>query len=122
MLSRLDWMCIQDRINFRQVTMVFQSINGLAPPYMANMFNFATNRENTRQYDRNVLTVPPGKHKVVFEQSYRYSSIQLWNKVKPEIRDICCLNYLKDYFNNVKTILHCFYLYIALLFNSSNCF
>ncbi len=58
--------------------MVFKSINGLAPQYVANIFNFATNRENTRQYNRKVLTVPPGKHKVDFEQSYRYSSVQLW--------------------------------------------
>ena len=106
LLSHLNWMCIQDRINYRQVTMVFKSINGLAPQYMSDMFNFATNRENTRQYNRKVLTVPPGKHKVVFEQSYKYSSVQLWNKVKPEIRDSCSLNtfksnYLKDYFNNV---------------------
>ncbi len=71
------------------------------------MFNFATYRKNIRQYNRKVLTVPPGKHKVVFEQSYRYNSVQLWNKVKPEIRDSCSLNtfklnYFKDYFNSVK--------------------
>ncbi len=80
--------------------MVFNIIYGLASQYMSNMFYFATNRENTRQYNRKVPTFPPGKHKLVFEQSYRYSSLQ--NKVKPEIRDSCCLNtfklnYLKDF-------------------------
>ncbi len=106
LLSHPKWMCIQDRINYRQITMVFKSINGISSQHMSNMFNFATNRESTRQYNRKVLTVPPGKHKVVFEQSYRYISVQFWKKVKPEIRDSCSLNtfklnYLKDYFHNV---------------------
>ncbi len=82
-------MCNQDTINYRQTPMVFKSINGMAPQYMSHMFNFATKRENTRQCNRNVVKVAPGKHKVVFEQSYRFSSVQLWNKTKPEIRDSC---------------------------------
>ncbi len=48
--------------------MVIKSVNGLSPQYISNMFNFPTNRENTRQYILKVLTVPPGKHKVVFEK------------------------------------------------------
>ncbi len=36
--------------------MLFKGINGLTPLYMSYMFNFAANRENTRQCNRQVLT------------------------------------------------------------------
>ncbi len=65
LLSHLNWMCIQGRINYMQVTMVLKHINGLTPQYMSHIFNFAANKENIRQCNRKVLTVPPGKHKVV---------------------------------------------------------
>ncbi len=66
--------------------MVLKCVSGLAPQHMPNMFNFAAIRENLRQCNNSkVLTVPPGQHKVVFEQSYRYSSVELWKKIKPEI-------------------------------------
>ncbi len=34
LLSHLNWMYIPERINYRQVTMISKSINGLAPQYV----------------------------------------------------------------------------------------
>lgn len=106
LFSKLNWMSIQDRVDYRKATMVYKSLNNLAPEYMTNMFKYATNRQNTRQYTRKELQVPPGKHKQIFEHSFRFSSVYMWNSVKPEICDSCSLNsfksrYLKDYFKYV---------------------
>lgn len=75
-------MCVQDRINYQLVTMVFKSINGLIPEYMSHMFNFAANMTNTRQCNRNLFTVPPGKHIVFVEQCYRFNSVPLSHRSK----------------------------------------
>jgi hypothetical protein len=104
LLSKLKWMTIMDRISYRQVTMVYKCLIDLAPQYMTNMFTYVSSGQNTRQSTRKDLVVPPGKHKAIFEQTFRYSSVDLWNTLKPELRDSCSLSsfktrYVKEHFN-----------------------
>ncbi len=50
LLSKLGWMNIQNRINFRKAVMILKSLTNLAHQYVTNMFNYAPNTVNTRQY------------------------------------------------------------------------
>ncbi len=85
--------------------MVYKYLNNLAPQYMCNMFNYVTNSHNTRQSALKDLQVPPPTHKVLFENSFRYSAVNEWNNIKPYIRNCVSLNsfklsYIKNHFNS----------------------
>ncbi len=81
LLSKLGWMNIQNRINFRKALMIFKSLNNLAPQYMINMFNYVPNTVNTRQlttsYNRKDLQIPIGTHKMIYVNSFTYSSVKV---------------------------------------------
>ena len=108
MFKELKWMPIQDRIDYRTVTMVYRSLNHLAPSYMTEMFQTTgqTNTRQTRSVTRNDLALPSGKHKNIFINSFAYSGAKLWNKLdlvtrnKPSL-DSFKHSYLRQYFNNV---------------------
>ncbi len=85
MFSKLNWMNIFNRVKFRKATMVYKCLNNLAPQNMCNMFNYVTNSRNTRQSAQKDLEVQPGTHKVLFENSFRYSAVNEWNNIKPYI-------------------------------------
>ncbi len=40
LLKQLNWMPLMDRIKYRKAVMVFKSLNGLAPQYMKELFQF----------------------------------------------------------------------------------
>ncbi len=83
LFSKLNWMNIFKQIKFKKATMVYKCLNNLAPQYMCNMFNYVTNSHNTRQSAQKDLEVPPGIHKVLFENCFRYSAVNEWNNIKP---------------------------------------
>ncbi len=69
------------------------------------MFNYVTNSHTTRQSAQKDLDVPAGTHKVLFENSFRYSADNKWNNIKPYIRNCVSLNsfkisYIKNQFNS----------------------
>ncbi len=68
LFSQLGWMPIYNRIAFRKATMVYKSLNNLAPPYMTNMLKHTTNfhSRQTRAATRNDLAVPYGIHKSIY--------------------------------------------------------
>ncbi len=87
--------------------MVNKSLNNLAPPYMANMFNPTTEIHNrqTRAATRNDLAMPCGTHKLIYDNNFLPTAINIWNNLKQTIRELPSLNsfksaYLMDYFNS----------------------
>ncbi len=104
LFSKLNWMNIFNRVKFRKATMVYKCLYNLAPQYMCNMFNYVTNSHNARQSARKDLEVPPCIHKILFENSFRYSAVNEWNNIIPYIRNCVSLNsfkmsYIKNHFN-----------------------
>ena len=108
MFKMLNWMSINERIEFRTATIVYRSINNLAPAYMSAMFKFTkdVSVRQTRSSCRNDLYIPSGKHKELYMKSFAYSGAELWNKLCPTIRSKSSLNsfkstYIKHHFNNI---------------------
>ncbi len=108
LLSKLGWMNIQNRINFRKAVMIFKSLNNLAPQYMTNMFNYVPNTVNTQQlttsYNQKDLQIPTGTHKMIYVNILAYSSVKVWNSILPDVRNCNSLfsfkaGYLKHHFN-----------------------
>ncbi len=72
---------------------------------MCNMFNYITNSHNTRQSARKDLEVQPGTHMVLFENSFRYSTVNEWYNIKLYIHMYVSLSsfkmsYIKNHFNS----------------------
>ncbi len=60
LFNECEIMSIQNRVKFRTATLVYKSLNGLTPIYMANMFQKVANlsTRNTRSSQSNKLYVP----------------------------------------------------------------
>ncbi len=97
-------MPIHDRIKFRKATMVYKSVNDLAPNYLNDMFTYVrdSHSRTTRSSVNNHLYLPTGKHKELYIQSFAYSDAKILNSIYPDIRKQQRLNsfknaYIKDY-------------------------
>ncbi len=75
MFFSLKWMPIHDRITFRKATMVYKSVNDLAPNYMKDMFTYVrdSHSRTTRSSAKNDLYLPTGKLKELYIESFAYS-------------------------------------------------
>ncbi len=82
-------MPIHDRIKFRKATMVYKSVNDLAPNDMKDMFTYVRDSHSctTRSSVKNDLYLPTGKHKELYIQSFAYSGANTWNSINPDIRN-----------------------------------
>ncbi len=87
MFFSLKVMPIHDRIKVRKATMVYKSVNDLAPYYMNDMFTYVrdSHSRTTRSSVKNNLYVPTGKHKELYIQSLAYSGAKIWNSINPDI-------------------------------------
>ncbi len=106
MFFSLKWMTIYDRLKFRKATMVYKSVNDLAPNYMKDMFTYVrdSHSRTTRSSVKNDLYLSTGKHKELYIQSFAYSGANIWNSINPDIHNQQSLNsfknaYIKDYFS-----------------------
>ena len=107
MFKALNWMPLQDRVTYRKACMVYKSLNGLAPKYMTDMFQYVheTHQRDTRTASQNKLSLPDGKHKDVYTKSFGYDSATIWNNIPSEIRNSNSLqsfksSYLSNYFKH----------------------
>ncbi len=67
--------------------MSYKSLNGLAPPYMRNMFKVVSDvsKRNTRYVDKTKLYFPIGKHLEIFTDKFAYSAAEVWNTIPKNI-------------------------------------
>ena len=75
------------RVQYQQALLVYKSLNDLAPPYMADMFQYVRDmeRNNLRSATNDNLFVPR-----VHPKSICYAGPRAWNKLKPEVRRSKC--------------------------------
>ncbi len=86
--------------------MMYKRLNGLAPVYMSEMFKYVHERhsKNTRTSAHIDLSLPSGKHKDIYINSFVYSGANIWNDIPTNIRNYVSLEsfkgaYLRKYFN-----------------------
>ena len=92
MFNILGWERLQTRSEYFKALMMYKSLNGLAPEYLAKMFNYlsTTHGVNTRQAADGQLALPPtvnGPDIEYFKSSFSYSGVQLWNDIDIQIRN-----------------------------------
>ena len=93
-------MPIEHRIKYRKAIMVYKSLNYFCPDYMTNMFRFVrqVHTKTTQSCSANDLYLPPGKHKLIYTNTFGYSSVKIWNTLSSNIRESVSLNDFKRKF------------------------
>jgi hypothetical protein len=93
-LSELGWLPLHLRRKHHILTKIYSILAHNAPPYLSANYKFvARHGRNTRA--GNSLLIP--KHRTeIYSKSFIPSSIRLWNKLPPSIRNISTKNQFKS--------------------------
>ncbi len=85
---------------------MYKSLNGLAPVHMSEMFKYVheSHSKDTRTSPGSDLSLPSGKHKDIYINSFAYSGAKIWNDIPTNIRNSVSLEsfkgaYLRKYLN-----------------------
>ena len=103
-LAELHWLPIQQRIEFKIITLVHKSLHGLAPQYLVNLLTRKVQRrEGLCSNDRtSQLEIPATTRKTFAARAFSVLG-QLWNKLPEELQQIDSYNLFKK---NLKTFLY----------------
>ena len=86
MLSCLNWLSVNKRINYNILVLVFKCLNNKAPTHLQQLF---TKTGTTHCYSirnaNNTLLVPKPRTEIL-RRSFQYKGAVLWNSLLPEIQ------------------------------------
>ena len=84
------FVCIVCRIEFKIITLVYKSLHGLAPQYLANLLTRKVQcREGLHSNDKpSQLEIPHTTRKTFAARAFSVLGPQLWNQLPTEIQDI----------------------------------
>ena len=104
-LAEFHWLPIQQRIEFKIITLVHKSLHGLAPQYLLDLLTRKVpRREGLHSNDRtSQLEVPSTTRKTFATRAFSVLGLQLWNQL-PD-----CLQQIDSYVSfkeNLKTFLY----------------
>ena len=105
--SRLHSEKIVKRIHFKQCMLVYRSLHGMAPSYIADMCvkrSFESERYNLRSAVRGELVVPLARKSTLGRRSFKYSGPSLWNALSHDIRDSSLT--FSQFRSGLKTLLY----------------
>ena len=69
-LLSLHWLPVQRRIEFKILLLTFKSLNGLAPPYLAELIQTYTPTRQLRSMNELLLNVPKSKQKTRGDRAF----------------------------------------------------
>lgn len=101
-LRSLHWLPVQRRIEFKTLLLTFKSLNGLAPPYLAEIIRTYTPTRPLRSLNEVLLNVPKSKQKTRGDRAFAVAAPTLWNSLPHKIRSAPTLGSFKS---QVKTHL-----------------
>ena len=88
--------CFPKRIKYHKALMVYKSLNGLAPDYLANLFTKISEKHsrNLRSVTNDDLAVPFAKTNY-FQKSFSVEGANIWNSLPTDIKQIQNINTFK---------------------------
>ena len=101
-LASLHWLPVHFRVDFKVLLFVFKALNGLAPPYLAELLHLHAPSRSLRSADQLLLEVPRSKRKLRGDRAFSVAAPRLWNSLPLHIREAPSLpvfkSKLKTYF------------------------
>ncbi len=100
-LRSLHWLPVTFRIDFKVLLLVYKSLNGLGPKYMADMLTEYKPNRPLRSLGSSQLEIPR-VHTKQRESAFSYYAARSWNQLPEEIR---CAKTLATFKSSLKTHL-----------------
>jgi len=99
LLKCLHWLPIKQRTAYKILLLVFKTLSGHAPDYIADLITVHVPPRPLRSSSQRRLEVPQ-TNKYYGERTFMFAAAELWNNLPNEIRDSASLNMfkLKTYF------------------------
>ena len=86
LIDKLGWRKLDKRRLINKATMVYKSLNGLAPNYLLSKFTYRSNVSSYSLRDTNDNFTIPLPHTNFMKNSFSYSGAVLWNSLLVELR------------------------------------
>ena len=89
-LQKLHWLPIQQRIEFKIISLVHKCIHGNAPPYLQRLIQYTkpTRKGLRSEEDTTRLLVPQTSRKTFASHSFSVLGPQLWNNLPRQLHKI----------------------------------
>ncbi len=117
-LRSLHWLPVTFRIDFKVLLLVYKSINGLGPKYIADMLTEYRPNTALRSVGSSQLEIP-SVHTKQGESDFSYFAARSWNQLPEEIR---CAKTLATFKSRLKThLFSCAFVEWALCYVPTDC-
>ncbi len=117
-LRSLHWLPVTFRIDFKVLLLVYKSLNGLGPKYMADMLTEYKPNRPLRSLGSSQLEIPR-VHTKQGESAFSYYAARSWNQLPEEIR---CAKTLATFKSRLKThLFSCAFVEWALCYVRTDC-
>ena len=101
LFKTLGWQPFDKRIKARRLFMLYKSLNGLAPQYLRDLFQYTHNVHTycLRSKTSNHLSVNGGRTEY-HKRRFAYIASREWNELPNEYRNAKSLNHFKSLINS----------------------
>ena len=98
LLKMLNWSPLEKRLKCKRMTMVYKSLNGLAPQYLANMFRHTNDIHchSLRSTTCNNLFLEGGSTQF-HNKTFSYVAAKEWNELSMQCKNANSLSSFKRY-------------------------
>ena len=122
-LCELHWLPIQYRIIFKFLLLVYKSLNGTSPSYLAEKLHYRSHTRSLRSVSNELLMQPRSYTKTYGDRAFAVHAPREWNLIPYEIRKSNTISSFKKSLKSRTCLLnlvitdHCFskFVYIALV-------
>ena len=88
LIEKLNWLCFNDRCKYHCASLVYKTLNGLAPSYLEDLLTIANNDHySLRSVTKQDLVLNGVPRTSYFKESFSYYSMTIWNKIPLDIRN-----------------------------------
>ena len=101
-LIDLHWLPIRQRIEYKLLLLTFNSLNGLAAPYLAEILSRHQPTRSLRSADAHLLVEPRSNLKTQGDRAFSHAAPRLWNNLPLAMRVTDSQNIFKK---RLKTLL-----------------
>ena len=101
-LCELHWLPIQYRIIFKFLLLVYKSLNGTSPSYLAQKLHYRSHTRSLRSVSNELLMQPRSYTKTYGDRAFAVHAPEEWNLIPYEIRKS---NTISSFKRSLKTYL-----------------
>ena len=129
-LQELHWLPIQYRIIFKILLLVYKSLSGASPSYLAQLLHYLSPTRSSRSVSNELLMQPRSYAKTYGDRTFAVHAPREWNLIRYEIRMFNTISIFKrapetflfsKYINNRPSFYRSIYISLDSIFFFNHC-